>query len=77
MRVHIVLEAYREHVAEREALGIPPKPLNAEQTAALVDLLKNPPAGEEETLVYLLGKPRSAGCGRSRLCKSCFPDRHC
>ena len=36
MRVHIVLEAYREHVAEREALGIPPKPLNAEQTAALV-----------------------------------------
>ena len=49
-----MLEAYREHVAEREALGIPPKPLNAEQTAALVDLLKNPPAGEEDTLVYLL-----------------------
>ena len=44
-----VLEAYRAHVAERAELGIPPKPLNAEQTAALVELLKTPPAGEETT----------------------------
>jgi len=43
-----VLEAYREHVAERAALGIPPKPLNAEQTAALVELLKKPPTPETE-----------------------------
>ena len=49
-----MLEAYREHVAEREALGIPPKPLNPEQTAGLIELLKNPPAGEEATLVDLL-----------------------
>ncbi len=49
-----MLEAYREHAAERAALGIPPLPLNAEQVTALVELLKSPPAGEEEFLVDLL-----------------------
>ena len=49
-----VLEAYRKHVEERAALGIVPQPLNAEQTAGLVELLKNPPAGEEAFLVDLL-----------------------
>src|SRR5699024_4200461 len=33
-----VLEAYRQHVAERGEQGVPPKPLNAEQTAQLVEL---------------------------------------
>jgi aconitate hydratase 2 / 2-methylisocitrate dehydratase len=72
MRVHIVLEAYREHVAEREALGIPPKPLNAEQTAALVDLLKNPPAGEEDTLVYLLENRIPPGVDEAAYVKAAF-----
>ena len=45
-----MLEAYRKHVEERAALGIVPQPLNAEQTAGLVELLKNPPAGEEAFL---------------------------
>jgi aconitate hydratase 2/2-methylisocitrate dehydratase len=49
-----VLEAYRKHVEERAALGIPPKPLSAEQVNQLVELLKAPPAGEEEFLVELL-----------------------
>lgn len=49
-----MLESYRQHVAERAALGIPPLPLNAEQTAELCELLKNPPPGEEETLMSLL-----------------------
>ena len=49
-----MLEAYRSHVAERAAQGIPPKPLSAEQTAALVELLKNPPAGETQFLVDLI-----------------------
>jgi aconitate hydratase 2/2-methylisocitrate dehydratase len=48
-----VLEAYRKHIEER-ALGIVPQPLNAEQTAGLVELLKNPPAGEEAFLVDLI-----------------------
>ncbi|WP_144394944.1 bifunctional aconitate hydratase 2/2-methylisocitrate dehydratase [Pleionea sediminis] len=49
-----MLEAYRKHVDERAADGIPPKPLNAEQTNDLVELLKNPPAGEEDFLVELI-----------------------
>ncbi|MBK4784520.1 MAG: bifunctional aconitate hydratase 2/2-methylisocitrate dehydratase [Pantoea sp. Pent] len=49
-----MLEEYRKHVAERAAQGIVPKPLDASQMAALVDLLKNPPAGEDEFLTDLL-----------------------
>ncbi|MCK9502969.1 MAG: bifunctional aconitate hydratase 2/2-methylisocitrate dehydratase [Porticoccaceae bacterium] len=49
-----MLEAYRQHVEERAAEGVPPKPLNAEWTAALVELLKAPPAGEEEFLLDLI-----------------------
>lgn len=50
----VVLEEYRKHVAERSAEGIVPKPLNAEQVAGLVTLLKNPPPGEEDFLFDLL-----------------------
>jgi aconitate hydratase 2/2-methylisocitrate dehydratase len=49
----VVLEEYRKHVAERAAEGIAPKPLDATQMAALVELLKNPPKGEEEFLLDL------------------------
>src|SRR5690606_21961893 len=49
-----MLEAYRQHAAERAALGIPPLPLSAQQTADLIELLKNPPAGEAEFLLELL-----------------------
>ncbi len=47
-------QAYRQHVAERAALGIPPLPLSAKQTAELIELLKAPPAGEEKALVELI-----------------------
>jgi aconitate hydratase 2/2-methylisocitrate dehydratase len=49
-----MLQAYRTHVAERAALGIPPLPLSAKQVGELVELLKSPPAGEESTLVELI-----------------------
>ncbi|MBT3041028.1 MAG: bifunctional aconitate hydratase 2/2-methylisocitrate dehydratase [Candidatus Thiodiazotropha sp. (ex Codakia orbicularis)] len=49
-----MLEAYRQHVEERAKQGIPPLPLNAQQVADLVELLKNPTAGDEETLLDLL-----------------------
>jgi len=49
-----MLEAYRAHVATRAAQGIPPLPLTKQQTVELVELLKNPPAGEEAFLVDLL-----------------------
>ena len=49
-----MLKAYRDHVAERAALGIPPLPLDAPQTAELIELIKNPPQGEDAFLLELL-----------------------
>ncbi len=56
-----MLLAYRAHVAERAALGIPPLPLSAKQTGELIELLKNPPAGEDATLVELITHRVPAG----------------
>ncbi|MFN7153213.1 MAG: bifunctional aconitate hydratase 2/2-methylisocitrate dehydratase [Acidovorax sp.] len=56
-----MLKAYRDHVAERAALGIPPLPLSAKQTGELIELLKNPPAGEEAMLVDLITHRVPAG----------------
>ncbi len=56
-----MLKAYRDHVAERAALGIPPLPLSAQQTSELIELLKNPPKGEEATLVELITHRVPAG----------------
>src|SRR5690554_4634306 len=56
-----MLEQYREHVAERAALGIPPLPLSPQQTADVIELLKNPPAGEEQFLVDLITHRVPAG----------------
>ena len=49
-----MLNAYRQHAAERESLGIPALPLTAQQTSDLCELLENPPAGEEDFLMHLL-----------------------
>ncbi len=56
-----MLEAYRAHVAERAALGIPPLPLTKQQTQELVALLKSPPTGEDAFLVDLLTHRVPAG----------------
>ncbi|HEY5973067.1 MAG TPA: bifunctional aconitate hydratase 2/2-methylisocitrate dehydratase, partial [Pseudoxanthomonas sp.] len=56
-----MLQAYRQHAAERAALGIPPLPLSARQTADVIELLKNPPAGEETFLVDLITNRVPAG----------------
>ncbi|MBK7613954.1 MAG: bifunctional aconitate hydratase 2/2-methylisocitrate dehydratase [Burkholderiales bacterium] len=49
-----MLQAYRQHVAERAALGIPPLALDAKQVGELIELIKNPPAGEDAFLLDLL-----------------------
>ncbi|OLU36055.1 bifunctional aconitate hydratase 2/2-methylisocitrate dehydratase [Pseudomonas sp. PA27(2017)] len=67
-----MLEAYRKHVAERAAQGIVPQPLNAEQTAGLVDLLKNPPAGEEEFLLDLITNRVPPGVDEAAYVKAGF-----
>ncbi|WP_461483805.1 bifunctional aconitate hydratase 2/2-methylisocitrate dehydratase [Porticoccus sp.] len=67
-----MLQAYREHVAERAQQNIPPKPLSAEQTAELVELLKNPPAGEEATLVDLISNRVPPGVDEAAYVKAGF-----
>ncbi len=56
-----MLTAYRQHVAERAALGIPALPLTAQQTAELIELLKAPPKGDDEFLVELITHRVPAG----------------
>jgi len=56
-----MLEAYRQHIAERAALGIPPLPLSAQQTTELIELLKTPPKNEEAVLVDLITHRVPAG----------------
>lgn len=67
-----MLEQYRQHVAERAELGIPPLPLTAEQTADLCELLKAPPAGEEDTLLKLLRDRIPPGVDQSSYVKASF-----
>ena len=67
-----MLETYRQHVAERAALGIPPLPLSAQQTAELVELLKAPPAGEEATLVELITHRVPAGVDDAAMVKASY-----
>ncbi len=67
-----MLETYRLHVAERAALGLPPLPLTAEQTAALVELLKNPPVGEERVLLDLIAERVPPGVDPAAYVKAAF-----
>ncbi len=67
-----MLEAYRQHVAERAALGVPPKPLDEAQVASLVELLKNPPKGEEAFLVDLLENRIPPGVDQAAYVKAAF-----
>ncbi|SDO64125.1 aconitase [Halomonas shengliensis] len=67
-----MLEAYRQHVEERAAEGVPPKPLNAEQVAELVELLKNPPASEEEFILDLLTNRVPPGVDEAAYVKAGF-----
>lgn len=55
------LAQYQSHVDERAALGIVPKPLDAEQTRQLIELLKNPVAGKENELLLLFENRVPAG----------------
>ncbi|UPQ87596.1 bifunctional aconitate hydratase 2/2-methylisocitrate dehydratase [Vibrio sinaloensis] len=67
-----MLEAYRKHVEERAAEGVVPKPLDAEQTAGLVELLKNPPQGEEAFILDLLENRIPPGVDEAAYVKAGF-----
>ncbi len=67
-----MLKQYREHVTERAAEGIVPQPLNAEQVAGLVELIKQPPVGEEEFILDLLINRVPAGVDEAAYIKAGF-----
>ncbi|MGC8941484.1 MAG: bifunctional aconitate hydratase 2/2-methylisocitrate dehydratase [Sulfurihydrogenibium sp.] len=63
---------YKKHIEERAKLGIPPKPLNAEQVKALVELLQEVPIIEEEFLMDLLLNRVSPGVDEGAYVKAAF-----
>ena len=67
-----MLEAYRKHIEERSAEGVPPKPLSPEWTADLVELLKAPPAGEDEFLLDLITNRVPPGVDEAAYVKAGF-----
>ena len=67
-----MLEAYRTHVAEREELGVPPKALDAAWTSQLVELIQNPPKGEEDFLLDLLTNRIPPGVDEAAYVKAGF-----
>jgi aconitate hydratase 2/2-methylisocitrate dehydratase len=67
-----MLVEYREHVNKRKSQNIPPKPLNADQTSDLVKLLKNPPKGEENSLLDLISNRVPPGVDEAAYVKASF-----
>ncbi|PLY16028.1 MAG: bifunctional aconitate hydratase 2/2-methylisocitrate dehydratase [Sedimenticola sp.] len=67
-----MLESYRKHVQERAAEGVPPLPMNPEQMVELVNLLKNPPSGEEDILLDLITNRVPAGVDQAAYVKAAF-----
>ncbi len=67
-----MLDSYREHVAERAAQGVVPKPLSDTEVNDLVELLKAPPAGEEEFILDLITNRIPAGVDNAAYVKAAF-----
>ena len=67
-----MLESYRQHVKEREAEGLPPLALEAGQVAELIELIKSPPAGEEDFLLELLVDRVPPGVDQAAYVKAAF-----
>ncbi len=68
----MMLKAYSAHVQERANQNLPPLPLSAEQVASVVELLKNPPAGEGELLLDLISNRTPAGVDQAAYVKAAF-----
>ncbi|WP_058912499.1 bifunctional aconitate hydratase 2/2-methylisocitrate dehydratase [Entomohabitans teleogrylli] len=67
-----MLTEYRRAAAQREAQGIPPAPLNAEQTRALTALLQTPPSGEEAFILNLFSQRVPPGVDEAAQVKAEF-----
>jgi len=67
-----MLQEYQQHLEERASQGLPPLPLNAEQVAGLIELIKNPPTGKEKTLLDLLTHRVPPGVDEAAYVKASF-----
>ncbi len=67
-----MLEAYRQHVEERGNEGLPPLALDAQQVSELIELIKNPPAGEEDYIMELLVNRVPPGVDQAAYVKAAF-----
>jgi aconitate hydratase 2/2-methylisocitrate dehydratase len=56
-----MLDSYFSQETARQRQGIPPLPLNAEETAEVCRHLENPPAGKEDLLLHLVKNRVSPG----------------
>jgi len=67
-----MLKEYRKHEQERHAQGIPALALNAEQVADLVELIKDPPVGEEDFILDIFSNKVPAGVDQAAYVKAAF-----
>ncbi len=67
-----MLDVYNKHVAERAAQNLPPLPLNAEQVAQLVELIKQPAGQDAKQLIDLLENRIPAGVDQAAYVKAAF-----
>ena len=67
-----LLEEYKAHTVEREALGVPPLALTADQVAQLVELLKASPVAEADYVMELFTEKVPAGVDDAAYVKAAF-----
>ncbi len=67
-----MLDAYKAHAVERAQKDLPALPLDEKQVAGLIELLINPPAGQEAFLVDLLENHVPPGVDKASYVKAAF-----
>ncbi|MDH5764495.1 MAG: bifunctional aconitate hydratase 2/2-methylisocitrate dehydratase [Gammaproteobacteria bacterium] len=67
-----MLEAYHQHVDERAADDLPPLPLNAQQVAELIELIKSPSGADTDELMHLLVHRVPPGVDQAAYVKAAF-----
>ena len=67
-----MFDAYQKHVAERAADGLPPLPLEAQQVAELIELIKAPAGVDTEQLMALLVHRVPPGVDQAAYVKAAF-----
>lgn len=67
-----LVEDYKKHTEERAQLGVPPLPLNASQTAELVELLKENIVAEKDYILDLFANRIPAGVDDAAYVKAAF-----